>query len=86
MKVCNGVKARRRSYVAPASNANNQEGALRLDAHPDHGIRINSQTHITGGLTVVDGPGFFSRVDALLANLETATTTNLNVSRINGPE
>ena len=34
---------------------------------------------------MVDGPGFFSRVDALLANLETATTTNLNVSRINGP-
>ena len=72
-------------YVAPASNANNVEGALRLDAHPDHGVRINSITHISGGLNVVDGPGFFGQINALVADLEVVTATNLNVARINGP-
>ncbi len=72
-------------FVAPANNANNVEGALRLKASPEHGVIIEGRTQIAGGLDVSAGPTQVTLLDGRLATFQTINTTTANVNRLSGP-
>ena len=72
-------------FVAPANNANNVEGALRLKASPAHGVIIEGQTRISGGLTVAEGTTNLSLLDAQVVTAATVNTTSAIIGLLGGP-
>ena len=72
-------------YVAPANNANNQEGALRLTADSVHGIRLDAPTTVTGGLTVDRGATTVGLLNAEVANAAAMTIGAANIGSLSGP-